>query len=289
MADVTGLTVTVNDFSGIEAFRTPNNNLAIDNIDPQQQDQEYETDSVELSEESINLSRQNGNVPLEELLNYENQPLAESLQANPTAIETDLFATDTEGFPVTTDEFGIGSTVGLTASQIDNPDVNNEEAVAPPNNAGASIVTGPLQEEGIRATGAETFIAPENVPIESQDREEEAASIVAAEVTAAEVTANEINADSIIRETEQGASIREENNALNRDNPESLEDKAAQDASARTNAVINNANGITQAAPTPAADIAPEDPRNQENIVLQNVGSQLAQTVPPSSIISVLG
>ncbi len=283
MAAVAGLTVTVNDFSGVEAFRPSNNNQAIDNIAPQELDRGFQTDSVELSEESINLSRLNGNMSLEELFNQEEATLAEPLQADPTAIENDLFATDTAGFPVTTDEIGVESTVGLTASQIESPVVNTQENVTTPTDTGTPTVTGPLQEEGNRATGAETFIAPENVPIESPGNVPEAASLATSGIRT-----TEIGADSINRETEQGASIREERNDLNRENPVSLEVQA-QEAAARSNAVINNTNGITQAAPTPAADIAPEDPRNQENIVLQNVGSQLAQTVPPSSIISVLG
>jgi hypothetical protein len=283
MADVAGLTVTVNDFSGIQAFRAPNNNQAIDNIAPQDQDRGSETDSVELSEESINLSRLNGTLSFNEMFKFDNETQAESLQEGPTAIGSELFATNTGGFTVTTDEIGIESTVGLTASQIVDPAVNNQENVTNPINAGTETVSGPLQEEGIRATGAETFLAPESVPIESPE------SVAEAPVTAASAsTQAEIEADSIYRETGQGATNREENIDLNRENPVSLEVQAA-DASTRTNAVINNANGITQAAPTPAADIAPENPRNQQNIVLQNVGSQIAQTVPPSSIISVLG
>jgi hypothetical protein len=283
MADAAGLTVTVNDPGGVQRFSASNYNQANDRIATQEQNRGYETDSVELSEESMNLSRSNGNLSSEEMINFENETLAESLQGGPTAIGSDLFATDAGGFTATIGEIGTESTVGLTASQIESSAVNNQGTVTNQLNTGTNNVSGPLREEGIRATGAETFLAQESVPIESQ------ASVSEVTFTAASAsTQAEIEADSIYRETGQGATIREDKDDYNRENPVSLEVQSAE-AAARSNVVINNNNGITQAAPTPAADIAPENPRNQQNIVLQNVGTQIAQTVPPSSIISVLG
>jgi archaellum component FlaD/FlaE len=55
------------------------------------------------------------------------------------------------------------------------------------------------------------------------------------------------------------------------------------------NTVVNNVSGLAQPVSAPEENQAPQALRNEEQIQLQNVGTQLAQIVPPSSIISVLG
>ncbi|MCP5053798.1 MAG: hypothetical protein GY940_41915 [bacterium] len=55
------------------------------------------------------------------------------------------------------------------------------------------------------------------------------------------------------------------------------------------NTAANTASGIPADTPATGADRAQQLGQSQEQLLLQNVGTQLAQTVPPASIISVLG
>jgi hypothetical protein len=96
--------------------------------------------------------------------------------------------------------------------------------------------------------------------------------------TAGTVSGNE-NTEEI--ETETGAG-EEELNLEAPAPPEGTENPG-------TNAVLNSANGTTPAAPADVTEIEPQTPRSEEQVLLQNVGTQLAQVVPPANIISVLG
>lgn len=58
----------------------------------------------------------------------------------------------------------------------------------------------------------------------------------------------------------------------------------------RLNEVLNNINGLAGTAPvTGTEQESAENVRSQQQLLLQNVGTQLAQAVPPPSIISILG
>lgn len=58
---------------------------------------------------------------------------------------------------------------------------------------------------------------------------------------------------------------------------------------ARLEQLNQNAAAVREEAPVENTEIARETPRNEEQLLLQNVGSQLAQVVPPATIISVIG
>lgn len=62
-----------------------------------------------------------------------------------------------------------------------------------------------------------------------------------------------------------------------------------QENQAGLNAVIKNANGMTpEATAAGGAENVSESIRSEEQILMQNVGTQLAQIVPPPNIVSVL-
>lgn len=70
---------------------------------------------------------------------------------------------------------------------------------------------------------------------------------------------------------------------------EEIPNPEAQVNQAGLNAVFNNANGLTPEATAAAgAENVSESVRSEEQILLQNVGTQLAQIVPPPSVVSVL-
>jgi hypothetical protein len=52
---------------------------------------------------------------------------------------------------------------------------------------------------------------------------------------------------------------------------------------------VKNRYGITGTAPVTETQIAAQPARYQENMLLQTVGTQIAQAAPPANIISVLG
>jgi len=58
---------------------------------------------------------------------------------------------------------------------------------------------------------------------------------------------------------------------------------------ARINNALNTAYGLTVGTINPEAETPGEVARNEQQILLQQVGSQLAQVIPPASIISVVG
>jgi len=58
---------------------------------------------------------------------------------------------------------------------------------------------------------------------------------------------------------------------------------------ARINNALNTAYGLTVGVVNPEAETPGEVARNEQQILLQQVGSQLAQVIPPASVFSVVG
>jgi hypothetical protein len=87
------------------------------------------------------------------------------------------------------------------------------------------------------------------------------------------------------REKEQGAKeldLKKENSILN---------EVPKNPAPRAEGFINEnkPGGGGQAAPIPEATIVPDYPKSKEQTLLQQVGSQIAQTMPPARAISLLG
>jgi len=87
------------------------------------------------------------------------------------------------------------------------------------------------------------------------------------------------------REKEQGAKELD----LKKEN--SMQTEVQRNPAPRAEGFINanRPNGGSQAAPIPEANIAPDYPKSKEQVLLQQVGSQIAQTMPPAHAISLLG
>lgn len=57
----------------------------------------------------------------------------------------------------------------------------------------------------------------------------------------------------------------------------------------RLNSILNSANGVPSETPPNATEQAGETRQYNQQVLLQNVTTQLAQTVPPANVVSVLG
>ncbi|MCP4146458.1 MAG: hypothetical protein GY757_01795 [bacterium] len=281
--------------NNLAEFNVANTNVRQDTVDAQNPNQEVdtedvttpETDSIEFSRESISLARLNADPVVEEAFLAENEATA-ALLMQPEVLEAvsnntgepevseDTSETGDTVSPFSADNFTSGLTTGITGA------ITTSEP--------ATILT---QETTTVATATSINLNPEDV---NTDQEPTGESIRESLQSAAEADASQsvaspfsnlgqaatANAPANIPEAveiEEAESIAEEN-------PNLLDIQGNQ--LSQTNAVLNTPNRL--APPTAAEANAPPDaPRNEEPILLQNVGTQIAQSIPPSSIISLLG
>lgn len=224
-----------------------------------------QNDLVELSRESINLAR------LEE-----NADLTSNRLAEPRFVEETLLE------PANTDlltELGTGTeTTGLVGANLENTtNVDGIEATALANENVAEITANTTNTNN-ESTEAEVMTEREETAAVGEALETEAA---AAAPTAPDNIVVEAGAGptTIIGETEP------------RPEPEEtaipLEEQANR-LTQNTN-ILTATNGLTGGATTPESETPDEAARNEQQILLQNVGSQLAQVLPPASVFSVVG
>jgi hypothetical protein len=277
------------DFNAVENFRAPN---AVGNAGEEEQtpnaveplepieNEPLGADVVELSDESLQLAR------LET-----NEGIVDVVEQEATAAAANALNTGTQ---LPTDE------TGAIQENLNNPAAPEGTNVAPnfvtdvnaPTNLTTEqpLTTNPVEavSQGPRGV-TETVEAPaqtntpatgttEDRTAEPQATTTETAANPAAGSVAGNISGNENTAET---ETEPGAGEEE----LNLETPAPPEETGVPG----TNAVLNRANGTTPAAPADVTEVSPQTPRSEEQVLLQNVGTQLAQTVPPANIISVLG
>jgi hypothetical protein len=287
MNDISFLAANLNAVNGVNGFnetdtiRPQNENLDEISLESRDENLTIDTDSVELSVESLNLARFNDNVFLDQL------KLNDSNSRTLTDTEFANLAGNTEGTIINFNT--VSDLANATGVEINpNGNIQNFEVISQTGtntnqlntNANGNEIfrTTPTQAEGERSNAFEAVAEAENAAggLSGNNPSE-------TPVDASFETSSDRVAGSSDRETGSGA--RERN--LNEENPDLLEVQANQ--LARSNAVLNTLNGFTPEAPNPEAATAPENPRNQQNIILQNVGSQMAQAIPPPNIISLIG
>lgn len=264
-----------NDFNAIETLRrdainanenangTGNDNGNVNNTTLQNR----ETDSVELSEESVILSGLNaGNQMVEEADLLTRAVEDTSLETEAANRIPPTGETNPENFIVNTNP-GYAETL-VTGNEAGSETEINNPTVATGITAAEETVTGPVEMVQTAAAEEEvnlTIERPENIPVVTRTEEFTAGLTVEP------------------RETEplQGAENMPEEPAV------PLEVQA--NRLSQLNAALSNFNTFTEGAAVSNTEGVPEAQRNEQQTLLQNVGSQLAQIIPPSSILSVVG
>lgn len=257
-----------NDLNAIETLRrnaiyaNENENGNENNIGLQSDD----TDSVELSEESVVLSG----------LNADNLTLGQLTDPLTRAVEDTSLETETANRIPTAAETDPENTVINTNPELtETLATANEPELGVEVNAAAGttgittveeIVTGAV--ETVEAAEEEANITterPENIPFTSRTDE---------------------TATGFVEETRETEPLEEAEN-MPEETAVPLEVQA--NRLSQLDAALNNANTFTEGAAVTNTEGAPEAQRNEQQALLQNVGSQLAQVIPPSSILSVIG
>ncbi|MCP4215539.1 MAG: hypothetical protein GY765_12875 [bacterium] len=236
------------------------------------------TDSLQLSEESIELSRQFNTTPVEETVfeNLEALPAndRDQLEATGRDPETSILNNSEEFFQDAEND----NTVTTEETEQDtetNADTDTATETGTVQTTAAATVVGETNPITV-TTGTEAI--PEEDPVTPE---------TAATATQADPGITQPTTPEATGTIEEEPVTEEDEENPNAPNP--LE--AVTNPQAEANAVLNNANGLApEAAPTNSeVNTAPETPENEEQVLLQNVGAQLAQTVPAPNIISVLG
>jgi hypothetical protein len=225
-----------------------------------------ETDSVELSEESVILSGLNtDNLTLGQL----SDPLTRAVED--TSLETETANRIPEAAEANPENtiINVNPELTETLAAANEPETGTEINV-PAGTTGITaaeeIVTGAV--ETLEAAEEEANITterPENVPFTSRTEE---------------------TAAGLVEETRETEPLEEAEN-LPEETAVPLEVQA--NRLSQLNAALNNANTFTEGAAVTNTEGAPEAQQNEQQTLLQNVGSQLAQVIPPSSILSVVG
>lgn len=246
-------------FGYIDNFNAPNPNQPQPPVVEIPQEEPEPTDLVELSPESMNLSRLNAE---ESLLPVENltettETAVETAESEEPLEETIVNQAGEEAVTVVAGETTTAvNIIAENAATPVNTTTGAEENVIPAAETGETVLeTEPPAPEATPLTVAPPQTAEGTVMREPQPTEEP--------VTEAPETPPPIEAQA------------EELTRLN----ETLNISSGATAPTGENAV-NAANN---------SEIAPESQRNEQQVLLQNVGSQLAQAAPLPSIISVLG
>lgn len=260
-------------------------------------------DLVELSQESRDLARTNEpeNTTAYTTANRAEQVAAEERAAAAAGNEENLLSnTEIENeeaglnVPETlltatgtvTEEIEVGATQPLTAAETETAQPTEEilttaeEREAEVTAVFAPAVTTTPETEELGAQPVETEAA---VTTEAETEVETAAALEAEAATAAAQTAEgTIPPEPVV--TLETAPAEE----AVAEAPAPIEEQA--EDLTRLNEVLNNVNGLAGTAPVTGTEQgAAENVQNEQQVLLQNVGTQLAQAVPPPSIISVLG
>jgi hypothetical protein len=147
--------------------------------------------------------------------------------------------------------------------------------------------------EGI-GTETNTNQLEEN-PIPANENEVEVNAALRTEIEEAEVLENVNTTINATAQTTEGAVVNTaepvpapETENVTAETPAPLEEQANQ-LTRINNIVNNNTNGLVVGPANAETNPTEEAARNQQQILLQNVGSQLAQVIPPASVISVIG
>jgi hypothetical protein len=242
---------------------TENQNLPVE---------DRETDVVQLSQESLLLARENA-------------------AENPT-VETD------EELALTAAE---NQEVGVVTSTAEAPETAAEDTQA--NEINPIVDTGEFETNlavetettaaGVNPTAAaETAAGAEETQLAQQPvtaTEEQIITELEAERAAAE-TPPTPTVPPVSPQTAEGTVVREPEFSPEAaaETPEVQQETLA-DETARNNEALNRENQVPGGTNPENSELSPETSRNEQQILLQNVGSQLAQVVPNASIISVLG
>jgi hypothetical protein len=258
----------VNDFNAVETLRrdaiNANENEKANENNPAIQ---YgDTDSVELSEESVILSGLNAD-------NLTSGGLTEPLTR---AVEDTSLETGTANRIPNTVEENPENTIINTNTELTG-------ALATGNEPGTETETNvPIGTTGITAAEENVTRAVETV----EAAEEEANMTTERPDDVLYAARTEETAAGLAAEAAQREPLAETEN-MTEENAVPMEVQA--NRLSQLNAALNNAYTFTEGAAVSNTEGASEAQRNEQQTLLQNVGSQLAQVVPPSSILSVVG
>jgi hypothetical protein len=256
-----------NEFNGFDNLRVSEENLRQETVNPRIRPAEdntgtqIETDLLELSEESIDLAR------------LEDPRFTEEAILEPA--NTDLLQ-----------EIGTGAeTTGLVGANLENTGNVEEVETTVLANENEAVITATATNTTDITTETELITEPEETAAVTEALEAEAAAAAptAPENIAAEETAAAAGPAAIIAETEPTP----ETEPIPEETAVPIEEQA--NRLARVNNALNTANGLTVGATNQEAETPGEAARNEQQILLQNVGSQLAQVIPPASVFSVVG
>jgi hypothetical protein len=256
-----------NEFNTLDNLRFPDENTRQEAVNPRTRPAEdntgtqIETDLVELSEESVDLARFEEPRFIEEtILEPANTDLLTEVGTGTGA--AGLAGTDLEEIETTV--LANENELEITANTINANPINTTEVTTE-----AELITEPEAEETAAVTEALEAEAAAAAPT--------APGNIAAEEAAAAGPA------AIIAETEPPP----ETEPIPEETAVPIEEQA--NRLAQVNNALNTANGLTVGATNPEAETPGEAARNEQQILLQNVGSQLAQVIPPASVFSVVG
>lgn len=255
-----------NEFNAFDNLRVPEENPGQEAVNPRIRPAEdntgtqIENDLLELSEESIDLAR----------------------------LEEPRFIEETILEPANTDllnEVGRGAeTTGLLGANLENTGNVEEVETTVLATENEAVITAATTNTTDITTETEVITEPEETAAVTEALETEAAAAAptAPENIAAEEAAAAAGPTAIITETEPP-----ETEPIPEETAVPIEEQA--NRLAQTNNALNTANGLTAGAANPEAETPGEAARNEQQILLQNVGSQLAQVIPPASVFSVVG
>jgi hypothetical protein len=270
------------DYNGIDAFRTNNENLKQDAVSPRTRSAQSEnnqvgknsgvndTDLVELSRESMDLAAyaENANLTAAQVETPEARPVEETLMEPANA----NLVTSVGTGPETTSPTALSDVTVENEGQ--NTIINTNTT-----NTGITLETAPAATQEITTTTEQvttvstTTPSPENIAVETVP--------VSAEPTAPQ-TISELAASTAIPEQPTGTGVVQEQSIV-----PTLEEQANELTQINNSlAVVSNLTA-TSSGPEPATPA--ESTRNEQQILLQQLSTQLAQVIPPASVFSVVG
>ncbi|MCP5103175.1 MAG: hypothetical protein GY950_07350 [bacterium] len=249
------LTANGNGFNNIEALRNSNENARQEPVNTGDRDGSTgatgaETDVLELSRESVDFALEAGNTIL---------PAEIEVEPEPRNVETTLLETA---------ESNQTTIIGpATATNLEDNLTNETTANVAVTAPAAAAENEP--EVAVEALETEAAEAALNAPVNTAAQTVENVANVERPVTTETVPAGE---PETVPEEPPVRTLEEQANELS-----------------QINNILNTTNGLTVGPAEIEPNSAEDTSRNQQQILLQNVGSQLAQVIPPASVISVLG
>lgn len=277
------------EYNGIDNFRTNNENIRQEAVNPRIRPAQSDTgqgtgttgvnatDLVELSRESINLAAyaENANQVAARVEVPEPRPVEETLMepANANLVTAIGMGPENTLSPASfapAAEREAQNTANYTNTNINTTTtgVSTETASA----AGQDVTTAtavPVETNAV----TEPAPAPENIAAET-------ASITA--MTTTPQTTSELAASTAVPEPPTGTGTTTEPPVT-----PPLEEQANQ--LTRLNSSLAAANSMAVGASGPEPATPAESTRNEQQILLQQLSSQLAQVIPPASVFSVVG